>query len=200
MKIFVRTLLLLIFLSQESNNGATRRWIPSIAVAGGGCSTLSIDHSGVFDDFYPFITSTWFASKFTPGSGVTLCMADINFVRVGTAAAGTMQASIYTDNGGSPSQPSTLVGTASVTVDRTTFPTSSTYISFTGLSANLTGGTVYWLVVKASAVGTNGSNDDYVISHTQSGSPNIRSSSDGGSTWQDVSTTKELNWKGYVSP
>lgn len=197
MKILVRTLLLLIFLSQESNNGATRRWIPSITAAGGGCSTLSIDRSGAFDDFLNFTTETWIASKFTTGSGVTICRADVDMVRVGTAASGTLQVAFYTDNGGSPSQPSTLVGTASGTIDRTTLSASETYVSFTGISAVLSASTVYWIVVKASAVGTNGSNDDYVIIHTQSGA-NCRGSANSGSVWTDMSA-KEMNWKGYVS-
>lgn len=94
----------------------------------------------------------YFASTFTAGSSFTVCAISANLAAVGSPTQ-TITASIWSDNSGTPDA---QVGTASATVDASGLSGSQTTVQFTGVSASLTSGTTYWVVL---GVGANNSSN-----------------------------------------
>jgi hypothetical protein len=88
------------------------------------------------------------ASKFQASSSYTLTRVDVPLWKNGTPAFSCV-AAIYSD---SANAPGSLIGTASSEVDMSSIPTSEgAEVSFTGLSATISSGTLYWLVIYKSS-------------------------------------------------
>lgn len=137
---------------------------------GGGCSTLAETvNSGTTVSAVNSATdsaSQYIASPFTAAGTETICSATLIGYEVGTTWSFTHQIAIYTDDtSGSPAhRPGTLVGTASATRSRQGSPLTENNIVFTGMSANLTAGTIYWAVVISS--GNSGGDTGQVLKLT----------------------------------
>lgn len=110
--------------------------------------------------------------------------------KLGTVAAGTLTAKIYTNSG---SAPGSLVGSGSSTLDRTTI-SGTAYYDFTGMSASLTNSTTYWAILQASSVDTNSSNCVLNIWDLTGESGDGRGSTD-GSSWDSVGATRSFGVK-----
>jgi hypothetical protein len=125
------------------------------AAGGGGCTTLAGDFSGSYIADNPLgnaAQSKYFAVWFNASATETWCRVDVNLKTTGSPTF-TITASIYTYSGGTPGA---LVGSASTPVNASSIGSSYGYITFSGLSASLTSGNDYCLVLTSSA--TDGSN------------------------------------------
>lgn len=107
-----------------------------------------------FGTFWGNTVQVYDACPFTASASYTVCRAQVALRRTGTAP-GTVKVALYTDATGSPG---TLIGTASVLVDCSTIDTTSALVDFPSINAALVSGTIYWVVVIYSAVGTDASN------------------------------------------
>ncbi len=122
------------------------------AAGGGSCSTTRDTLSGTIGDAR--VVGQYFdkrAVQFTAGGTYTICKAVLKLAKVGSPTGYNLSVQIYTDSAGSPG---TQVGTGSGNLDAGTLTTSPTFsdAEFTGMSASLTSGTTYWLVVSIDTV------------------------------------------------
>lgn len=90
-----------------------------------------------------FDSNVYLAGNFTAGGTYTITKAVLPMKKIASPTF-NIQAAIFTNNSG---QPGTLVGTASGIVLANTLSTSFADVTFTGMSASLTSGTVYWIVI-----------------------------------------------------
>jgi hypothetical protein len=124
---------------------------------GGPCTNERQSSTGANSGFSFFTSFTRLAVQFTAGASYTNCKIDLPLFKIGTPAAGNLVAAIYSDNGSN--LPNVQIGTASDAIDRTTIATSyGDFVSFVNVSAALTNGTLYWVVLTASALDADGSN------------------------------------------
>lgn len=79
------------------------------------------------------------ASPWTPGSSYTVCTLQFYIKQAGTAT-GNISASVWSNSAGSPG--SNLGSSGSIAAN--TISTTSSWVSFTGLSVAVTSGTQYW--------------------------------------------------------
>lgn len=97
-----------------------------------------------------------YAQQFTAGASYTNCAADVWLAKV-ASPTGNLSVGIWSNNATGP-VPNTLIsesGTVAAST-LTTFTTSAAIpvVNFTGLSAALTSGTVYWVAVHQTVLGT----------------------------------------------
>jgi len=150
---------------------------------GGSCDTLQFDNNGSYDDFSGYSFYTYIAAQFTAPSSFTNCKGIVRMDVNGTPPAGTLDFMIYTNNSNNPG---TLVGTGSATVNRALLSSGVVQVEFTGLSAALTNGTVYWAVLRASSIDGGGANAARWV-RTNSGTILMRGSTD-GTNWDGLGT------------
>lgn len=92
----------------------------------------------------------WMARKFTAVNTGKVQYAKATFIKTG-APAGTMTASIFSDDGGSPSVPDTIIGSASTAITSATLvvtPGGDVEFSWDFDGPDIVSGTAYWLVIK----------------------------------------------------
>lgn len=117
------------------------------------------------------VATYYSCSFFTAAATWNACSVTVTLYKIGSPT-GNLTASYWTDNAGIPG---TLVGSWSAPVSATTLGTGSSTITFTGLAANLSSGTGYWLVLHDdTAIDIN--NDVYI--DVVSGSDTIYTSED----------------------
>lgn len=130
--------------------------------------------------------TTYSASKIVPAASYTISKVGAPLFKTGSPTF-SMTCAIYTDSSGAPG---TLVGTASTAVVASTVPaTLSTDVDFTGISASVTSGTSYWVVIYKSS-GTDNYSVDYVswpFVNNSSGTTYKTMSSTAGTSWADSS-------------
>jgi hypothetical protein len=153
---------------------------------GGGYVEQETRGDGSWGDATDFSFYTRIATEFTPSTSYTATAVDVWLREIGSPAAGTIQVAIYSNNSNNPDS---LVGTASATIDRTTFPGTDTATRFTGLSASLTSGTKYWLVV-ISSTADSGSQ----LIWTNVSGAFLRRVSETGASW-DTTANRGQNFK-----
>ena len=129
-------------------------------------------------------SNKYVGQQFTADGTYTACKVDVNLQKVGTPSV-NLDVSIYTDNAGVPG---TLIGTASDVIASSTISTSPTTYTFVNMSASLTSGTLYWIVLHASA-GVDNSN--YIIFvGTGGSSPNTSPyASINGTSWSTLGSS-----------
>lgn len=155
MKALLATLLALTLLVAPTGANPWLMILGQPASAGASCSVSRDTHAGDSDSPFDNTDFTRLATDFVAGASTTICALEVEIRRVGSPA-GTITASIWSE---SVDAPGTLVGSASATVTASTLGTSMSAVSFTGLSASITSGTTYFLVLEFSAAGTG---SDYV--------------------------------------
>jgi hypothetical protein len=158
-------------------------------IGGGGGYVAQITRGdGTWGDAMDFSFYTRMATEFTPGSSFTVTAVDLWMREIGTPAAGTITVAIYDT---SSNLPNAQVGTASATIDRTTFPTSDTPTLFTGISAAVTSGTKYWIVVISSTA-----DSGVPLIWTNISGAFLRKYSETGASW-DSTTDRAQNFVIY---
>lgn len=138
------------------------------------------------DSFQPTLTGTYSIGQFvnalkrggsfTPTSSYTVCKAVCKLAKVGTGGSGTMQAFIYSD---SANLPVSIIGSGSSVYNMNTAPASDADFTFDNMSASVTSGTAYFLVLVAS---TNDSSNYVNWSRGAGGASDYRATWD-GSSW-----------------
>lgn len=130
--------------------------IASILPSSGGGFTARDTVSGTasVSNYFAFNSNLAIACKFTAGGTYTITKADISAHKVASPVY-DVKCAIYTD---SSSVPGSLVGTASGNVNASTFSTSEATVTFTGMSASLTSGTPYWVLLYAVSGGNDFTN------------------------------------------
>lgn len=167
---------------------------PALSAGGGGGCTVQKDQvAGAESDINALAAdsgTTYVGGQFTAGSSYTLCAVTLRLRKVGTPTF-TLNAKIYTNNAGSPG---TLVGTGSNNFSISSLTTSDGDAAFTGLSASLTSGTVYWIVIQS----TGSPNDfsDYGIVSGAFGSTTFRQSAN-GTTWSNGAGSIAIRFTSY---
>jgi hypothetical protein len=124
------------------------------AASGGGCSTTYLTYTNIstaatlYMGYSPDFQKGGFT--FIPTNSFTVCSADIACYKTGSPNFG-VKVSIYSDSSGLPG---TLIGSSSYGVSTATFGTTEAVQHFTGMSAAVTSGTQYWVVVEWDGTGT----------------------------------------------
>ena len=147
----------------------------------GGCATPRDSNTGPSSPnpmtVGQYTSSKYMSMPFKVGSTYTLCGLTLRMAKINNPP--NMTAYVYTDNSGVPG---TLLGTGSASFNSSTLSSSEGDAAFVGLTASLTAGTQYWIVVELSSV----NNSDYTDWYYTGGSAsNVFQSSPNGSTqWQ----------------
>jgi len=169
------------------------------AVASASCDTEKDTETGTESNTFiafRYTTTDWVATKFTAGSTYTVCKIGMYMLRTETPASFNITACIYSDDGGvgDAADPDSLVGTCSDTVAESTIGTSTGEIAHTNVSADLTSGTSYWVVVYSDAVDS----DNYArVSLTNTGAVELFKKSGDGSSWTTEKNYNTLRYKLY---
>lgn len=123
------------------------------------CSANDIACTSTAEELFLFGSesgTTWIASKFVATANSTICSIVVPLSKNGTGQ--DVIGYIYSHDG-TWDEPETLVGTGSVTIGAASIGGTVADITLTGVSAEITNTTVYWLVLKAGgADGTNNLN------------------------------------------
>jgi len=137
-------------------------------------------------------TNYWKASKFAASKNMTVCKIEVNLKKVGSPTH-NITVHIYGSTGTEPDEANVI--DSSDTVAASTLSTSYGYISFTGLSAGLTSGTEYWLVIQNA--GGDGSN--YVAGETDTGCDYEEGTlySSNGTTWGNSDSDRGFKYRLY---
>jgi hypothetical protein len=164
------------------------RQVPQV-VAAGGCSAAGYSDNPATSgnqDFGDASHKLYIAAKFTAGATETICRVDVPIYKFGSPTF-NITAGIYSHDSMNDS-PNALIGTQSGTVSATTLGTSDpgTLVQFTGLSASLTSGTVYWVALWCSAEG----DDSNQVHWSYGGASDSRFSldGDGAGVWSGFGT------------
>jgi hypothetical protein len=151
---------------------------------GGGCTTTADLFTGGTVGTVDCGGLKYIATTFVAASSYTVCKATIRMKTAsGTGSSYNMQAAIYSNNGGT-TFPNALVGTASGNINANTVNATEADITFTGMSASITSGTTYWLVI-ISASEFNGTAAAWA--YASSAGTHAISSSSNGTAWSEVS-------------
>ena len=164
----------------------------------GACDTLNIDYSGtVTDTFGVNGTTEYYYATFVSSGDVsahTVCRIDVMFDVTGSPT-GNIYASIYTHDA-TPDDPGTMVGDESDGIDVSTITGPDEWVSFTGLTATLSGSTDYWVVVRVDTI--NASNYLSLQGWNRTGGDDeIRRSGITGPTWTDVTSFRTWMFRTY---
>lgn len=155
-------------------------------------STLFEDGSS-FTGTDATVATTYISFKFVASASQTMKDVALRVKRSGTITNefDSMTAYLYSDDGGSPSKPSSSLQTLG-TVSYTNLSTSYALLSFGGLSTSyaLVSGTTYWIVIKQLVAASGAS----VVFDSTSGS-NYGATSSDGSTW--TNTNNRLRFMVY---
>ena len=143
------------------------------------CTTVADSFTGAFTGDYANEGryAAYYAFKFTAASTYTACSISLGARKSG-APAQTFWAGIYTDSSGNPG---TLVGTHSTSIGAAAFGTSLGAVNFPGVSASISSGTAYWIVVRASATDVS---NYIIVANLGYTLPGTRYS-DNGTSWTD---------------
>jgi hypothetical protein len=153
------------------------------AAAGGGpCTTpqdasSGADNSGVTNQEFD-----WYGSDFTAAATTTICAADLIMEKDGTPPASNLTVAIYSATG-TPGDPGTQQGTASDAVSIATLSLTPATVSFVNMSASITSGTRYFVVLKFSARGTAGNVGVWRTWDPTDATHEIAYSDTGGASW-----------------
>ena len=149
MRLLISIFIALLITTSVYADGLVIGWPP----AGG---TLKDSNTAASTGVYQvgrYSASLYVGGNFTASSAYTLSSLKVFLTRVGTAT-GTLTARIYSTTAGAPN---VQLSACSVTVDRSTVPTSETAVEFTGCSQALENATEYCIIVSSSEV--NGEED-----------------------------------------
>lgn len=134
------------------------------------------------------------ASKFTAANSYSLCKVICYLSQTGTAPF-TVVASIFSHNSGTD-EPASLLGAASSSVTASTIPTTETAVTFSNMSATIVSGTIYWVVLTASVVGS-GTNCLRWWRGPATGTPKIMTDANAVGTWTLSTSTKSARFQAY---
>jgi len=124
--------------------------IAGSTVASGGCSDITQDECDVEtqgDYDLGRWHNMWRGVQFTASDTYTACSATALLAKVGTGGSGTLTVCIYSNNSTpTPDEPDELIGTCSDGVAASGITPGD--VSFSGISASLEDGVLYWFVLK----------------------------------------------------
>lgn len=166
----------------------------SVSGGGGSCDTLAescTSGSGSGYSLGNISTRKYLSTRFTTSASRSICKIACSLQSVGSPTF-SVNAYIYTDNNG---EPGSVVGTGSSAVSASSIPTSFSDVEFSNVSATLSSGTVYWVVLVCSSVGDTENKLRWQYGDCFD-AEEINSSSD-GSTWDTTSTSVSLLFKLY---
>jgi len=165
------------------------------AGGGGGCAGTTKDsQTGATNNLADNDAYKWIAGNFTAGSTYTLCKLTMRMSKTGTPA-GTITAAIYSDAAGNV--PGSQVGTASDAVTATTLATGEGNVDFVNLSASLTSGTVYHIVLKCSSNGDASNKVNAYYSFDGDATHEINLSDNSGSSWDNWTDSNQIKFTSY---
>lgn len=142
----------------------------------------------------------YIATKFTANGDYTYCGANLSLTKTGSPTM-NLTVCIYTHDGveDDPADAG-QVGTCSDAVAASSVGTSETEVSFSGMSAGVSSGTVYWIVLVSSAAGDVSNNivwnlADYVTEATE----RVVSDVDASGTWGIQSSARVAKHKLFTN-
>jgi hypothetical protein len=137
-------------------------------------------------------TYHWKASKFAASGDMTVCKIEVNLKKVGSPTH-NITVHIYGSTGTEPNEADIIDSSDAVAAN--TLSTNYGYIPFTGLSAGLTSGTEYWLVIQNAA----GDGSNYVAGQIDTGCDLEEGTlySSNGTTWGNSDSDRGFKYKFY---
>lgn len=169
----------------------------TVATGGASCDTNQQGELGASDGTYQTFNSvSYHATQFQASNTYTVCSVDV-YLQASGSPTMNVTASIWRDDGlgGTLDNPLTQIGDASTPVSMSGLAASETKVTFTGISATVTNGTLYWLVLHADA--TSGS--DYILWHYDSSGAveDIERDADGAGDWTGTSSFNTQRYSIY---
>ena len=173
-----------------------------VPVAADGCATAKDgdNTSATYTSSNQFLgredVILYLGDSFVAGSSYTVCAVEIQAYKVNSPTF-LIKAAIFTDSSGSPGS---LIGTASGTLDTSTITATTTgeKYTLTGLSADVTSGTTYWVVLYYVS-GPHNYYVDYidVLANAQGGGGHWVKRADATPTWANLTEYISLKFKTY---
>lgn len=202
MRLILTTLSLLLLLAElrgqrvgpgsiQQPSGPSGIVVLANGTAAAACTTVSDQTAGTTVSVTTD-SAIYNASRFTASASYTSCKVDLYCFRTGTLTGNTT-VELWSHNGGA-NTPASLI--ASSTANPTENTTPAAYVSFVNLSASLTSGTIYWIVVHATTGGTFGGTQFTQLHEGTLASGRLMNSPD-GTTWSEVNTGVGLVAKVY---
>lgn len=167
-------------------------WIVPSRFSAAGCSTqrdAGTDSTSGQAAIGNWSGEKYIALSFTATATYTCCRIDVPLTRVGAPVA-DIRVAIYSD---SSAYPSTLLSTSNA-VNASTISTTTTEVSFEGLSASISSGVTYWVVVYTATA--EGYSDYIKWDYAYAGSAPSRSSGD-GSSWGGYASSTLAKFKSF---
>lgn len=162
---------------------------------GGGCATPRDVVNGTSTSLTTTGNYPWLAVKFNAGASTTICRAVLRLSKEGTPV-GNLSVAIYSHNGGT-NFPNASIDDSSTVAASTLAASESDFDFATGLSAAVTSGTDYWVVLKdSSGGGFSGNGAQWHYQGTASGRRTALSS-DSGANWSEVSPDNPYKFQLY---
>lgn len=160
------------------------------AAPASGCTTVSDSVAGTTASVTTD-SAIYNASRFTASASYTSCKVALFCFRTGTLTGNTT-VELWSHNGGA-NTPSALIASSAA---NPTEGTTAADVDFVSLSASLTSGTIYWVVVHATTGGTFGGTQFTTLHEGTVASGRLMSSPD-GTAWTEVNTGVGLVAKVY---
>lgn len=169
-------------------------WLASTtkAAAPAGCTTAQISVTGAAGGsvavgrYGTDCVATWF----TTVGGFTCCKVGFWLAAVGSPTF-NLTAKIYSDDGGSPSRPSTLLATSTGTVAASGIGGSASEVDFDFAGQALSASTKYWVVLTPDA---NDSSNYVTWSYTGGYTPSSMQAGAGCANWADYAAYEGGLW------
>lgn len=149
MRAFIAILLLLPLLAwapiPPGGSGSTRFRSTSLPIGPSQCLTSTDSKTGTTAGTVELGGSAYNATPFVAGSSYPLCKVVLRMLKTGSPTY-TMTCGIYSHDAGN-NAPNVLLGQVSTAVAAGSLSTSEADVTFSGMSANISSGTTYWIVV-----------------------------------------------------
>lgn len=158
---------------------------------GGGCATARDTINGTTVASGNTEGFRYAAQRFTAGASTTICKAVLRLAR-NTGITGTLTVGIWSHNSAGNGTPNTLI--SSSTLDISTLATTEGDATITGLSAAVTSGTVYWVVIDDPTNGGNFGGGTLWYYESASFVPNNMVTSANGSTWSEFDSSSRFKF------
>jgi len=179
---------------QDMHKAVIARMNASVA----SCDTEANNETGlVFNTLNIFKYRAYVGTRFTSDSDYTVCKIGVYIYRTATAASNDITACIYTDDPGTPdnaSNPNTVVSCSTARA-QSTLGTSVSEELFTNVSATLTTGTYYWVVIFS-----DGLDITNYVKYTTANDASVELimvDKDGVGTWTYISEEYSIRYKLY---
>jgi hypothetical protein len=171
--------------AQAQLNVSNARFVAGVLAppaGGGSCATPRDSMTGVAAGSANNVFTLYKASSFVAAANATICTVDLYLSKSGTPA-GNISVAYYTDSGGSPGA---LIDESDAVAATGVASSEGAFRFSTGLSAAITSGNTFWVVLHCTSTGDGSDNVKWHFRGVGTGS--LKESND-ASSWSVIDST-----------